>query len=75
MIDLPSPTKQPEFGRWLREQRQRFGINQQELATAAGMAPSTVGHIEREGRFAIKATRALLIDTLQRLTTGMESLP
>ena len=75
MIDLPAPTTQPEFGRWLREQRQRLGITQQELASAAGMAAPTVGHIEREGRFAIKATRALLVETLQRLAMGEESLP
>ena len=75
MIDLPAPMRQPEFGRWLREQRQRLEITQQDLASAAGMAAPTVGYIEREGRFAIKATRALLVETLQRLALRKETLP
>jgi transcriptional regulator with XRE-family HTH domain len=51
-------------GRVLRRARVAQGLTQEELALAAGVSPTTVGHLERGGRVPTATTAAKLVAAL-----------
>ena len=68
------PELQAAFGRVVREQRNRLGLSQEELAEASGLHRTYVGDVERGGRNVSLVNIARLAEALASTPSGLLSL-